>query len=497
MHHNNQRTGPAFKLAEKGMFTAATARALCALREQWIQSLDESVLDEIIRWNNEAGDIKGLREEVLPALITALPALRGADEREARASALYWFAQQILDHGDLALALDLLRLAVRLSQNPMFLHTVGMLESYEQLKDEAERCALLHLCPERPAYVISSVVWGDIYVDNYMNYMIRSLLAPGNLPALRNRDMHLSIVTTPSGRDRMRRHPRYADISEYARVHFFTFPEALIQVGNQTDPGYAYYQLYGVMDHVSIAFAKALKAGILLLPVDCIVAVGSLRNMLARIEEGYDVVGMTNIVAKREQFLPKLDATFGTGTVLAATARQLANLALTCLHQESFGNLVAPENQDFSLWARDMFWPTEGGIHSRCVFVHPLCVSADCIGRNFTIHYKWVDLYLSDALFPRVEDFHKFYLVPNSEEAYITNFATENRRFPGSDKPFHPLTFAEGNKHAPALNRWFLTQPQFIACDTEMRTRRDPDADVAEVLEHMAELRPLPSARAA
>jgi hypothetical protein len=217
--------------------------------------------------------------------------------------------------------------------------------------------------------------------------------------------------------------------------------------------------------------------------------------MLARIEEGYEVVGMTNIVAKREQFLPKLDNAFGTGTVLAATARQLANLALSCLHQESFGNLVATENADFSLWARDMFWPVEGGIHSRCVFVHPLCVSAKSIGRDFTVHYKWVDLYLSDALFPDAKDFDKFYLVPNSEEAYITNFATETRRFPSSGKPFDPLTFADGNKHAPALNRWFLTQRQFIACDTEMRTRRDSDEDVAAVLEHMVRLRPLPSSR--
>src|SRR5205823_6024182 len=247
----------------------------------------------------------------------------------------------------------------------------------------------------------------------------------------------------------------------------------------------------------SIAFAKALGAGILLLPVDCVVATGSLRNMLARIDQGYEAVGMTNIVARREQFLPKLDAEFGTGAVLAATGRQLANLALSCIHRESFGNMVSPENQDFSAWARDMFWPVAGGVHSRCVFVHPLCVSADCIGRDFTIHYKWVDLYLSDVLFPQPEDFRKFYLVQNSNEAYITNFATENRDFPGSGNAFEPLTFAEGNKHAPAVNRWFLTQRQFISCDTETCTQRDPDADVSEVLAHMARLRPLPNSRAA
>src|SRR5438874_13342157 len=98
------------------------------------------------------------------------------------------------------------------------------------------------------------------------------------------------------------------------------------------------------MDHVSIAFARAMGAGVFLLPVDCIVVSGTLRNMLASIGQGYDAVGMTNIVAKREQFLADLDARFGTAPVLAATPRELANLAMSCLHQESLGNMVVPEN---------------------------------------------------------------------------------------------------------------------------------------------------------
>jgi hypothetical protein len=491
MFRTDPAMAPAFELASRGVFVGAAAHARRVLRAEWSRSLNVGVLDEIVRWHVAAGDMRGLRDDVLPAYLAAAGLAGSFDEREARSMHAYYLAQDVLDHGEVELALELLRLGTSLSLNPMLRHTVGMFDSYFQLKDDAVRRAHVHLDPDRPAYVISSVVWGPSYIDNYLNYMVRSLLAPGNLPGLRDYEIYFSIVTTPEGRDRIRQHRAYGDMCAYGQVHFFLFPEELTEVGNPTAPGDAYYQLYGVMDHVSIAFAKALGAGIFLLPVDCIVATGSLRGMVARIEQGYEAVGMTNLVAKREHFLPQLDKEFGTAPVLAAAPRQLANLALTCLHQESFGNLVTPENPDFSLWARDMFWPTDGGIHSRCLFVHPLCVSATAIGRDFQQCFKWVDRYLASALFPEEVDFEKFYLVRHTDEAYITNFATEARKFANSGKPFTPLTFAEGNPHSRAINRWFLTQPQLIACDAPMRTTRDPNADVAEVLGHMQRLHPL------
>ena len=491
MFRTDPAMAPAFELAERGVFVGAAAHARRVLRNEWSSSLNVGVLDEIVRWHLAAGAMRGLREEVLPAYLAAAQIASSFDEREARSRHAYYLAQDVLDHGEVGLAVELLRLSTSLSLNSMYRHTVGMFDSYFQLKDDAVRRAHVHLDPGRPAYVISSVVWGASYIDNYLNYMIRSLLAPGNLPGLRDYAVHFSIVTTPEGADRIRQHRAYGDMCAYGHVHFFLFPEELTEVGNPTAPGDAYYQLYGVMDHVSIAFAKALGAGIFLLPVDCVVAAGSLRGMAARIEQGYEAVGMTNLVAKREQFLPQLDKLLGTAPVLAAAPRQLANLALTCPHQESFGNVVAPDNPDFSLWARDMFWPTEGGIHSRCLFVHPLCVSAEAIGRDFKQCFKWVDRYLASALFPEAADFEKFYLVRHTDEAYITNFATEARKFASSGKPFTPLTFAEGNPHAPAINRWFLTQSQLIVCDTPMRTPRDPDADVAEVLGHVQRLHPL------
>jgi len=216
-----------------------------------------------------------------------------------------------------------------------------------------------------------------------------------------------------------------------------------------------------------------------------------LLNLLHYVENGYDAVGMTNMVAKREHFLPALDVLSSNAPVLDMSSRQLADLALQYLHQETYGNMVIPENQNWSRWARDMFWPTDGGVHARCVYVHPLCVSGQALRREFDFTFKWVDLTLAASLFEKAEDYPRFKLIADTDEAYITNFATEKRQFESTGRPFAPAIFAEGARSTRGVHRWFLTQPQFIPCNPQLRSHREPVQDVAEVLDHLQLLSPL------
>jgi hypothetical protein len=77
--------------------------------------------------------------------------------------------------------------------------------------------------------VIGSIVWGEAYVEKFMNYNVPSLLAKGNIPSLgrRRRIVH-SIVTTDADRERIVAHPAFKQLRRYAHVVFTCFPESFI-----------------------------------------------------------------------------------------------------------------------------------------------------------------------------------------------------------------------------------------------------------------------------
>jgi len=481
---------PALEAAKSGEFAAAASLGRRYMWEELNSCFDADMLKLMADWHITGRDLEHLGKEVFSLYRMKTALTQEKDLRRFLIARAYDLGQDTLDRGGLDEARRFFRLAARLSADPVFSHAARMFEAVRRLIDEVRREGA-RIDPAPGACTVASVVWGNVYIDNYLDYMVRSLLAPGNLPGLEGRDLHFSILTTPAGRARIEAHPAYVSMRHYARVHIFMFPEDLTAISDPTNPSYAYYQLYGAMDHMNIAFCREFGSHAFFLPVDCIVARNTLTNLLHYVENGYDAVGMTNMVAKREHFLPRLDAMFGAAPTLDVSGRQLADLALLSLHQETYGNMVIPENENWSRWARDMFWPVHGGVHARCVYVHPLCVSGQALRRDFDMMYKWVDLTLAACLFTTPADYPRFKLVSNTEEAYITNFATEQRKFESTNRPFEPLLFAEGAKPTRGVHRWFLTQPQFIPCSPAMRTHRDPDTDVAEVLDHLQLISPL------
>lgn len=351
------------------------------------------------------------------------------------------------------------------------------------LKTQADElgAGLLSLAYDRPRFVFAAVVWGDDYVDNFMKYTVRTMLAPGNLPALADAHVFFSIVTTESGVARIRSHASFAELSRHARVHFFVFPESLTKPFHYSRPNFDFYRLYGALDHTSIHFARALKAGIFFIVVDGLLSSNTLGTLRRYLDEGYWICANASIVSNRETLLPALDRLYDGQPCIDIPARELINLGLEHCHHYIAQRLVVPENRDFDRHPRELYFPTEDGIVVHALYQHPLVISAEAICGDIAFDYFIVDAKLMARILHDPARFEKLKVITDSDEAYVANFAPRSRHFETTGRPLDEKDFVAVHLHSEPVHHYIWKHRQLLRCDTGLRTHKDPEV-VAERL---------------
>ena len=163
-------------------------------------------------------------------------------------------------------------------------------------------------------FTMGCIVWGEEYIRNFLRYNVRSMLSEDNLPALaRQGKVVFSIVTDAAGEQRLRSDPLFAKLSEIVDVEFTVVPDSLIEILRHGHLVRNFYVLYGMLDHCSIYFAEGAGSHLFMIPVDCVVASGTLSNMANYRHQGYECCGGGNLVAETETFLPAIDAALRLG----------------------------------------------------------------------------------------------------------------------------------------------------------------------------------------
>lgn len=388
-----------------------------------------------------------------------------------------------LDDGRLDIAQKGLDLAWAIRPSAELEFYARLTETLATLKTQADElgAGLLSLAYDRPRFVFAAVVWGDDYIDNFMKYTVRTMLAPGNLPALGDAHVFFSIVTTESGVARIRSHASFAELSRHARVHFFVFPESLTKPFHYSRPNFDFYRLYGALDHTSIHFARALKAGIFFIVVDGLLSSNTLGTLRRYLDEGYWICANASIVSNRETLLPALDRLYDGQPCIDLPARDLINLGLEHCHHYIAQRLVVPENRDFDRHPRELYFPTAEGIVVHALYQHPLVISAEAIGGDIAFDYFIVDAKLMARILHDPASFPKLKVITDSDEAYVANFAPRSRHFETTGRPLDEKDFVAVHLHSEPVHHYIWKHRQLLRCDTGLRTHKDPEV-VAEQL---------------
>jgi hypothetical protein len=335
--------------------------------------------------------------------------------------------------------------------------------------------------PNCDLFIMGCIVWGEEYINNFLQYNFRSMLSEGNLPSLKRQGtVVFSIVTDGDGERRMRQHPLFASISDIGLVEFTVIPDELMSILRSGHLARNFYILYGMLDHCSIYLAQAARSHLFMIPVDAIVADGSLNNMANYRRYGFECCGGGNIVAENESFLPALDARFGRDGPICISTADLATLAVEHAHHYFRSQIVALENQDFGKHPRELFWPVEGGVEIHSVFIHPLFTSASALQRYARRHFANIDYGMIPRMFA---DSRTIKIVEDPREAYVNNFTARNRLYETTARPFAVEDFLSSHeKYSYSLQRSLFIRGQKLPCQlTGWTPFRNVEDDVRQI----------------
>jgi hypothetical protein len=309
--------------------------------------------------------------------------------------------------------------------------------------------------------VIGSVVWGQRFVDKFMDYCLPSLLAPGNIPSLaRKRKVVHSIVTTEADRDRIVAHPAFARLRELAEVVFTCFPQEFLERREQS--GYNFYHFYGLLDHQSVFMASALQADLYLLPIDCVYSRDCLRNFSSYLERDADCCSVGSIEAIESELRAWLDVdTRRRANVLDLPSRELVQAASEHPDRYFRSLTMRPDNTEFCAHPRELVWPLADGLAIHSIFMHPLAVSARLLSRPFHAQHENVDF----ALLPRLlQGDGRLKVIEDASEAMLGHFGAPVTRDEYLAGGFSIKNFIEAHRYDYAVHRRFFASRQFFPC---------------------------------
>ena len=310
-------------------------------------------------------------------------------------------------------------------------------------------------------FTMGCIVWGEEYIRNFLRYNVRSMLSEDNLPALAAQGkVVFSIVTDQAGEQRLRSDPIFARLLAVADVEFTIIPDTIIGILRQGHLVRNFYVLYGMLDHCSIYFAEGAGSHLFMIPVDCVVASGTLPNMANYRHEGYECCGGGNLVAETETFLPALDRRFAGDEPIRISTVDLASLAFEHAHHYFQSQIIAAENRDFGRHPRELFWPVDGGVEIHSVFIHPLFTTAAGLAKYQRKHFANIDYGMIPRLFSRPGPIK----LMDPSRAYVNNFTAANRKYETTGRSFTYEDFLRCHDWTYPVQKACFSQAQHLPC---------------------------------
>jgi hypothetical protein len=190
--------------------------------------------------------------------------------------------------------------------------------------------------PRPKAICVLLPVWGDEFINQFLEQSLPTLLAPGNIPALaKTLPTRFVFLTRARDETTIRDHPAYRKLRENCDVGVVPIDDLITQGNHSTT--------------VTLAYARAVRqAGEAMLDTcffflvsDYIMADGSLAAVLARMEAGASAVQVGNFQLDEETAEPwLLERLADAGASLALSPREIMGWAIGCLHPITAANTV-------------------------------------------------------------------------------------------------------------------------------------------------------------
>jgi SAM-dependent methyltransferase len=226
-------------------------------------------------------------------------------------------------------------------------------------------------------------VWGYQFIGRFLEFCLPTLLAPNNIPALA-RAKHCRFVLLSSVADEpiIRSHPAWQKLERHCACEIQSIDDLITQ-GNHTAT-------------ITLAFERALRQSgdamrdtcFIFLMSDYLVADGSLKTVLRRIESGDGAVLAGNFQIIAEDAAPLLRQRVDLEShEIVLSARDLVRWSLAHLHPATVANIV-----NFGLThnahTNRLFWRVdENCLIGRFYLMHPIAIHPET--SDFVVGSSW------------------------------------------------------------------------------------------------------------
>lgn len=312
---------------------------------------------------------------------------------------------------------------------------------------------MTHVC-------MAVTVWGNTYVEEFLDFSLPSLLAQGNVPALgtNGTTYEMQIWTSEGDVARLDGSAQLVRLRELMPVHIRGFPDFLFAGGSRPDRYSRMSSLHrGIIQH-----CQKQDAGIMFLPSDVVWADNSLRNIEAVIEDGKRVVALCALRSHGDRLLAPLaeftDETKDGQKIISIEPRRLVELVLSTQHPETLSRYHSSDN--FTTSPAHIYWELGGqGVLARTLHLHPVYVHPV----NYDVEFKTT--FDADFLRRAVPNLDDYYVCDDSDLMFFSDLTDPTDLDTVPDYPNMPneLQIAQWmTLHTDPTHRTFLNTPIWI-----------------------------------
>jgi len=222
----------------------------------------------------------------------------------------------------------------------------------------------------KPPIVFLLAVWGQSFIEKFFNFGLRSLLAPGNIPAMSEEyACAFLFLTTDSSIPFFKKQAAFAQLESYCSIEFIDISDLIFKDNYSAT--------------LTIAYERGMRSRgdqmcntyFFFLVSDYIIADGSLHHLKPYLKKGVSGITTGNFLVVEEYMAPLLQEKMGETLVLKA--RELLSLAFPCMHPVSIAQTVT-QNFTHTPHANRLFWKVSDTVLlGRFYLRHMLCIKPE------------------------------------------------------------------------------------------------------------------------
>ncbi len=222
-------------------------------------------------------------------------------------------------------------------------------------------------------------VWGDAYLDTFLEYSLPAQLAAGNVPALEGSGHCYTIYTTAEGRRRCEEHVAVRQLTRFVAVTFKSLEVvATYNAGNK-------YRTKSDCYAIELEAASRSGAAVAMLNADILLADGFIREALRLLRSGKRVIEVTGGRGLQDPIKTALDSEFRQyNRIISISPSELSRLWLANLHPQLAMHYVdGPEGGSFH--PSHLYWLAgEEGVIIRAFHLYPIVVKPNASPVKFS-----------------------------------------------------------------------------------------------------------------